>query len=296
MIQTLLSSRFRQSRRHLLLAGMLCGLVCVASAAADDAGQLPDQSANERTKLEAREAAERATSETRLWEMALENRDQTVAIVEPKPGLRWSWSNDGRYYGDVYIYTVNQRPVAIMQFFQWFQPIQGVYFSGTSLSDVPMKATRAGRVMWSPRKNDIVIRDVPDARLPESTPAARLVQMRRIAEKFHFEVQDKRVTIVKRQLRFLSQPIFRFGEKTEDILDGAIFAYVATSNDPAAMVILEAVRGKDESRWRYGIPRSWSFAAKAVYDGKTVWEVEDAYPFKDPEASFYLNAIPVSDK
>jgi hypothetical protein len=159
-----------------------------------------------------------------------------------------------------------------------------------------MKATRAGRVMWSPRKNDIVIRDVPDAPVPERTPAARLVQMRRIAEKFQFEVQDKRVTIVKRQLRFMSQPIFRFGETTDDILDGAIFAYAATSNDPAAMVILEAVRGKNESRWRYGIPSSWSFAAKAVYDDKTVWEVEDAYPFKDPEASFYLNAIPDGDK
>jgi hypothetical protein len=45
-----------------------------------------------------------------------------------------------------------------------------------------------------------------------------------------------------------------------------------------------------------GIPRSWSFAAKAVYDDKTVWEVEDAYAFRDPEASFYLNAIPGRDK
>jgi hypothetical protein len=120
--------------------------------------------------------------------------------------------------------------------------------------------------------------------------------MRRIAEKFQFEVQDKRVTITKRQLRFLSQPIFRFGEKADDVFDGAIFAYVATSNDPAAMVILEAVRVQNETRWRYGIPRSWSFAAKATFDDKTVWEVEDAYPFKDPQSSFYLNAIPKKGK
>ena len=295
MIQTSISFRLGQSRRYLGVA-MLFGLACTVSVAADDTGRLPEQSASERTKMEAKEAAERATAETKLWKIALDDRDQTVAAVETKPALRWSWSNDGRYYGGVYIYTVNQRPVAVMQFFQWFQPIQGVYFSGTSLTDVPMTATRAGRVMWSPRKNDIVIRDVPDAPAPESTPAARLVQMRRIAETFQFEVQDKRVTIVKRQLRFLSQPIFRFGETTDDILDGAIFAYVATSNDPAAMVILEAVRGKNESRWRYGIPSAWSFAAKAVYDDQTVWEVDDAYPFKDPEASFYLNAIPDSDK
>ena len=291
-----MSCPFGQSRRHLFLVGTLFGLCLIASVIADDTDKAPNQSADERAKSEAKAAAERATEETKLWEIALENRDQSVATVEAKPGLRWSWSNDGRYYGGVYIYTMNQRPVAIMQYFQWFEPIQGVYFSGTSLTDVPMTATREGRVMWSPRKNDIVMRDVPGAPVPERTPGARLVQMRRIAEKFQFEVQDKRVTIVKRQLRFLSQPIFRFGEKSDDNLDGAIFAYVATSNDPAAMVILEAVREKNESRWRYGIPRSWSFAAKAVYDDRAVWEVDDAYPFKDPQASFYLNAIPDSGK
>jgi hypothetical protein len=268
----------------------------VASAVGDDSTNPQDKAANERTALEAKEAAERATEEAKLWEISLDDRDQTAAAVEKNPGLRWSWSNDGRYYGGVYIYTANRRPVAIVQFFQWFEPIQGVYFSGTSLSDVPMTATREGRVMWSPRKNDIVIRDVPEVPAPENTPAARLIQMRRIAEKFQFEVQDKRVTIAKRQLRLLPRPIFRFGEKTDGSFDGAIFAYVATSNDPAAMVILEAVRVQNESRWRYGIPRSWSFAAKATYDDKTVWEVEDAYPFKDPQSSFYLNAIPNKSK
>jgi hypothetical protein len=113
---------------------------------------------------------------------------------------------------------------------------------------------------------------------------------------FKFEVVDKRVTVARRQLRFLPRTIFRFGEKTDDVFDGAIFAYVATSNDPAAMVILEAVRTENESRWQYGIPRSWSFAAKATFDDKTVWEVEDAYPFKDPQSSFYLNAIPNKGK
>jgi hypothetical protein len=283
-------------RRHLFLLGTLFSLSLVAPAMADDSSRPQDGTANDRTAAEAKEAADRATEETRLWKIVLEDRDQTAAVVEKSAGLRWSWSNDGRYYGGVYIYTANRRPVAIMQFFQWFEPIQGVYFSGTSLSDVPMTATREERVMWSPRKNDIEIRDVPETPAPENTPAARLAQMRRIAEKFQFEVVDKRVTVARRQLRFLPRPIFRFAEKTDGVFDGAIFAYVATSNDPAAMVILEAVRTENESRWRYGIPSAWSFAAKATFDEKTIWEVEDAYPFKDPQSSFYLDAIPNKGK
>jgi hypothetical protein len=283
-------------RRPLNLHGMLLSLALAAPAIADDAAKPQDATASDRTTLEAKEAAEHATQEVTLWKITLDDRDQTAAVTEKSPGLRWSWSNDGRYYGGVYIYTAGRRPVALMQFFQWFEPIQGVYFSGTSLTDVPMTATREERVMWSPRKNDIEIRDVPESPAPENTPAARLAQMRRIAEKFQFEVVDKRVTIAKRQLRFLPRPIYRFGERADDILDGAIFAYVATSNDPAAMVILEAVRVQNEPRWRYGIPRSWSFAAKATFDDKTVWEVEDAYPFKDPQSSFYLNAIPNKGK
>src|SRR5262245_32101407 len=111
MAQTSMSSRCDQSRRNLLVT-VLFGLACTGSVAADDTAKPPDQSANERTKLEAKEAAERATAETKVWEIALDDRDQTVAVVDSQPGLRWSWSNDGRYYGGVYIYTVNQRPVA----------------------------------------------------------------------------------------------------------------------------------------------------------------------------------------
>jgi hypothetical protein len=276
----------------LLLIAMQIGAASTPLALGEDAASEQSHTADDRTAGEARQAAAHAAREARLWEIAPEDGDGKAAVVEKNASMRWSWSNDGRYYGDVYIYTLDRRPVAIVQFFQWFEPIQGVYFSGTSLTDVPMKATREGRVMWSPRKNDILLRDVPEAPIPVAAPSARLVQMRRIAERFHFEVQDKRVTVAKRQLRFLPRPIFRFGEKEGDLLDGAIFAYVATSNDPAAMVILEAVHEKNEVRWRYGIPRSWSFAAKAEYDDKAIWDVDDAYPFKDPEASFYLNAIP----
>ena len=279
-----------------LLLGTVLGAASTAIALGEDAARPRKNSTDDRTAAEARQASEHAAREAKLWEIVLKDGDGKAAVVEKNSAMRWAWSNDGRYYGDVYIYTVDRRPVAIMQFFQWFEPIQGVYFSGTSLTDVPMKATRDGRVMWSPRKNDILLRDIPRAPAPDAVPAARLVQMRRFAERFQFEVQDKRVTVTKRQLRFLRRPIFRFGEEDGDILDGAIFAYVATSNDPAAMVILEAAREKNEVRWRYAIPRSWSFAAKASFDDKTIWDVDDAYPFKDPEASFYLNAIPDGSK
>ncbi|HEY2250023.1 MAG TPA: hypothetical protein VGH74_03140, partial [Planctomycetaceae bacterium] len=75
----------------------------VAQAAGDDSTKPQDEATNELAKLEAKEAAVRATEETKLWDIALDDGDRTAAIVEKSAGLRWSWSNDGRYYGDVYI-------------------------------------------------------------------------------------------------------------------------------------------------------------------------------------------------
>jgi hypothetical protein len=262
---------------------------------AERADAKPSQAkpADEQSVREAKEFAERSAVEAGLWEIVL-NDGRTTATAPREPALRWSWSNNGRLYGDVYVYSAHGRPVAIVGICQFFSPIQGVFFQCTSLTDVPLKATRDGREIWAPATNNAIMHDVPDAPAPAKTAGTRLIQMRRMAEDFKAEVDDKLgvdPVYTVRPLRLLSRPIFRYGNAEGDYLDGAIFAY-AINTDAAVMLILEAVRSETGVRWRYGFPRSWSYSGRATYQGKPVWEFKEINPRLDSKANFYLNELP----
>ena len=249
---------------------------------------------DDRSVREAKAFGERAAVEATLWKLGLEDDDRTHATDQKEPVLNWSWSDNGRYYGNVHVYTAHGRPVAIVKFFEWFSPIEGVFFQCTSLTDVPMTATRDGREIWTPRSNNVVMQDVPDAPVPANAAPARLIQMRRMAENFNAEVDDKLgvdAVYTVRRLRLMSRPIFRYGNPEGEFLDGAIFAY-AINADAAVLLILEAVRSKNGVQWRFGFPREWSFSARASYLGKKVWEIEEINPRIDSKANFYLNELP----
>jgi len=290
---------------RILRTGAVVGLLLLANVASgrDEAmppDERPDAQPRRDTDQSVREAkafTEWAAVEARLWKLTLENDDRTVATDQKAPVLNWSWSDNGRYYGNVHVFTAHGRPVAIVKYFEWFSPIEGVFFQCTSLTNVPLTATRDGQEIWAPRNNNVVMRDVPDAPAPAVTPAARLVQMRRIAEVFKVELDDKRGTeaYTTRQLRLMSRPIFRYGDKEGEVVDGALFAY-AVSADPGALLILEAVRSKNDVRWQFGFPRAWSFSGRAEYAGQRVWEIEEVNLRADPKSNFYLNALPRTAK
>ena len=239
-------------------------------------------------------AAERASVEVTKWELILEGPEQTRAVTEKDASLRWSWADNGRLYGNVHIYTAQGRPVALVEFFSWFSPIEGDYFQCTSMTGTRMTATRTGESVWTPRGTSVVMRDVPDGPVPATTAAARLVQMRRIAEEFRVEVEDKRGTgdiSTTRQLRLLPRPMFRYESAQHDALDGAIFAYVI-STDPGAMLLIEATRTNGIAKWRYGFVRVWTYGAQAYLGAEQVWSIPEVDPRKDMKADFYLNVLP----
>jgi hypothetical protein len=247
-------------------------------------------------KEESNSALRRATRELSEWKIVLENEAHTTAICDKSSSLRWSWSDNGRLYGNVYVYSAKGRPVAIVEFFSWFTPIEGDYFQCTSLTSLPMAATRSGEEIWRPQSSSVEMHEMPKAPIPADMAALRLVQMKRLAESFEVDVQDKRgtgTTSTTRRLRLLSRPIYRFSGNNSDAVDGAIFAYVI-STDPGAMLIIDAVRVDDKLRWRYGFARVWSYEASAKLGGQQVWEISEVDPRADPKANFYLNEIPTS--
>ncbi len=271
---------------------MMATALMVAGVGAADPPAKQAGESDDLVRTESKAATERAVEEIGKWKFHFEDEKLGTIAAEKDSSLRWAWTDNGRAYGNLFVLSAQDRPVAIVEFFTWFSPIQGAYFQCTSLTDSSMTAKRSGQEIWRPSKSNVVMQKVPDVPTPAKTPATRLVQMRRIAEALQVEVDDKRATeITARQLRLMPRPLHRYGKPDSSILDGALFSY-AVSSDPGAILVLEAVSSSDGPRWQYGFARVWSYGARASYSGKRVWEIEEVNPRADMKASFYLNALP----
>jgi hypothetical protein len=83
---------------------------------------------------------------------------------------------------------------------------------------------------------------------PAETQRARLLQARALAREF-----SARMTHYgeKWELRRLEKPIHEYGPAGDEVLGGAIFAFVAFSTDPELLLLIEARQGSDGPYWAY---------------------------------------------
>src|SRR5262245_36351404 len=56
------------------------------------------------------------------WKLWSDGDRERGLVLEAKPVLRWTNPGIGRVYGDVYIWTRNGRPEAVMSFYKAWQP------------------------------------------------------------------------------------------------------------------------------------------------------------------------------
>jgi hypothetical protein len=122
---------------------------------------------------------------------------------------------------------------------------------------------------------------LPGAPTPATTPAGRLTQMRAQARRFSAACTLNEDTT---QLRLLPQPLYRYADEKQGLLDGAVFALVV-SNDPEMFLILEAVRpqGSDEHQWQYALARMSSLRHTVQLDEQEIWSIPGYYTIPAPE-------------
>lgn len=161
--------------------------------------------------------------------------------------LRWSNPTAGRVYGNVFLWTDGVRPVAITNLYKFFEPHTSYTVELIAFDDRPLLLSLNGAAIWRPRRPEPDWSAVEPAVAPLPVPAARLGQMRAIAQKVHFELIDTRNDRngVKQELRLIDRPLYRYpappmgaAVSTTRPLDGALFAYVV-SNDPEAWLLVE---------------------------------------------------------
>ncbi len=192
-----------------------------------------------------------------------------------EPILRWSNPTAGSVYGDIFLYTHLGRPAAMVSYYKWFNPDWGSTVEVHSFSPELIAGVADGVRFWSPKAPGLMYAGLDNAGTPAPLPAARLTQLKRLANEFAVQLEDTRGDSngVKRSLRRLAQPIYRFPKPTEesDYIDGAVFAFVE-GTDPELLLFLDAVQGKTAAVWRFGIARMNRDFIRVTHNDKVVWE------------------------
>jgi hypothetical protein len=216
--------------------------------------------------------------------------DSRKAALHPQPLLRWDNQVVREDDGMLFLWTQkNGRPLVAAQFF-----LQGDVwhheFQSLSVSGFAAKCDGAKEWSWQPERAGVKLSTPPDAEPPAGTAAARLRQMRSIAEKYSGAVDPDRSAKFEspHELRLLTTPVYRYAAEDEGLLDGAIFAFVQGTN-PEVLLILEAHLQPDRSRWQLSFAPMTSFQLRVRRGEKVVFERElQKVPTLDLKADYHF--------
>lgn len=200
-----------------------------------------------------------------------------------EPVLRFSNPVGKAQDGSIFLWTDHQgRPVIAAQVSlnlkgNWVHEL-------SSLSSEPLSGKLKAGQSWSTKKPGVEFRPVDGAPVPAQSTAGRLAQMRAICEEFQVEDNFERQSW--QQLRLLRKPLLRYGQTGTGLMDGALFAYVLTT-DPEAYLILEAREGKDGPVWHYAFGAVTFYPVRASRNKEVVFERNVERPEGGPTEPLY---------
>ena len=125
---------------------------------------------------------------------------------------------------------------------------------------------------WRPRKPGVEWKPFPkSATKPAGSKALRLSQMRALVRRFrgNDDFQEKKNDNV---LRLLTNPMIRYEDAKNGIIDGALFSFVH-GTDPEMLIQIE-LRAEPETKQQsyfYAIAPMTGYELRAYLDGTEVW-------------------------
>lgn len=256
----------------------------VASRAEVSAADAPKSSAEQRLAFAKKAAA--------AYRFRVGERDRQAVKLHPEPLLRWNNQVVREDDGMLFLWTEGDkgRPLATAQFFV----VENVWhheFQSLSLSPFEAQFEQSPADNWSWRPNgpglEFVRADQIDA--PADSPGGRLRQMKTIAERFSGAVDRNTSFESPEELRLLTTPLYRYSASSQDILDGALFAFVQGTN-PEVLLLIEAQGAEPASRiWRYGFARMSSYNLRVRRGDETVWERPfEPIPMRSSTSPYYF--------
>ena len=254
--------------------GWILTLACVLifSGPARSCAQVVDKDKEEAKAIKA------MVEESIGWYQVFIDASATEAM-KPHPVLRWRNVTRGTQESDgVFVLWVNKgRPEASASIYPWEGNLVHDFVSLSR--GAKLVAREDGRVIWSPETPGVEFKDIPGAPAPADTPAARLRQMKVLADRFKVTMTGWKADRSDREeLRLLPKPLYRDepGEPQgpdPGWIDSGVFAFVQ-GTDPEAILLLEAVRQDGRPRWQYAFARATAGGLEARLDKTVVWAVE----------------------
>jgi hypothetical protein len=215
------------------------------------------------------------------YSIALASDPKKKLELKKEPIFEWSNpTREGVQQGVVFVWLRDGRPAAIASIFS--QPHakpagRQLIHEFHALDTEKLVVTRPQEALngWKPEAG-LERKELTDAPAPAATPAARLLQMKKLAAEFSgysADEQKKRL-----ELRLLPTPLFRYPTGKSGVVDGALFALVSdVGTDPEILLLVEAREESGKQKWEYACGRFSDRDLHALRNDKEVWSrVRDA--------------------
>ena len=134
-----------------------------------------------------------------------------------------------------------------------------------SLSDGGVAAHSGVGWTWAPSKGDLDWLAIVEA--PADSDRQRLRQMKAIAESYEVATFQ---AAVRTQLRLMVQPLVRYADEEQGLIDGAIFAFASGTN-PEALLLVEC-RKHAAPAWHSAFVRFGADRCEVRKGETVVWE------------------------
>ena len=241
--------------------------ICLASrrASAQAPGTDDDAGNAEAFQQYAKETAAR-------YDVRLKFDGDRKLVLHDESVLRWTNPVGGhRAHGEVFLWTDRGRPAAVLSLYQITEAnVVHEQHEFCSLALGALAAARSGQSAWSPAMAGVELKPFPDAPTPQNSPKLRLIQMRRLAGQLRADKTTRED--VKRELRLLSNPVYRYESDDPEVLDGALFSFVEAT-DPEVFLMIEArTSSKDQHAWKYGLARMNSVRLRVLRGDVVLWD------------------------
>lgn len=214
---------------------------------------------------------------------------ETAKPAEPLVALRWANNARGSEDGTTLLYIAEGRPLATACLYPWDGKLVHDF---ESLSRGKIIGRKDGATIWHPQTG-LQFAPIPEAQVPEQTPAARLRQLKSLSEQFQSVMLGWKADNTDReQLRLLPKPLYRYEPKpgtaingtaiNGTVIDGAVFAFVM-GTDPESLLLIEAVEKDGKRVWEFAFARRTSGELEGRHQGKVVWHADRFPVMKDPD-------------
>ena len=235
-----------------------------AACAQDDAAQDRAQAEREREIVLRAETFEM---------LLLDGQQLRPAQLSPGPVL--AYSDPARFleHAGLWLWTAAGRPQGVLaiEFYPRLEEATDVWtFEAATLRRAELQV-QCGDERWNLKDGsgfDIMIDSTP---APKQNRVARLRQMKELARRIQAVTtfpSDGRIT-----LRLLPNPLYRYPESVDGVLDGALFGYVSGTN-PEVVCLIEAVQEQDRHHWKCGFAPLTAATLSLQSDDRELWTQE----------------------